>query len=63
LFAFDIIEIPEALVRLVMKKWLLVALAALLLSGCSFKQVWKWIEDADWEGDDQTIRIVHFLMR
>jgi hypothetical protein len=46
-----------------MKKLLLVALAFLFLSGCSFSQVWKWIDEMDWERDDQTIRIVDFFVR
>lgn len=46
-----------------MKKWLILALALLLLSGCSFKQVWKWFDQMDWEPDDKTIRVVDFFIR
>jgi len=46
-----------------MRKWLLLLIAILLLSGCSFRQAWKWLDNMDWERDDQTIRIVHFLVR
>ena len=44
-----------------MKKWLILALALILISGCSFKKVWKWIDEMEWERDDQTVRIVDFL--
>lgn len=47
----------------IMRKLLLVALTVLLLSGCSFHNVWKWLDQADWERDDQTIRVVDFLLR
>jgi uncharacterized lipoprotein len=46
-----------------MKKLLLLALAVLLLSGCSTSKVWKWIDGMDWERDDQTIRVVDFFIR
>ncbi|HMK34367.1 MAG TPA: lipoprotein [Desulfomonilaceae bacterium] len=46
-----------------MKKWLAVLLTILMLSGCSFSKVWKWIDEMDWERDDQTVRIVDFFMR
>jgi hypothetical protein len=46
-----------------MKKWLVIALALLMLSGCSFNTVKKWIDSMDWERDDQTIRIVEFSFR
>jgi hypothetical protein len=46
-----------------MKKLLLVALAVLFLSGCSVSQAWKWIDEMDWEREDQTIRIVDFFVR
>ncbi len=37
-----------------MKKWLLVALTLAMLSGCSWNKVWKWIDEMEWERDDQT---------
>jgi uncharacterized protein YcfL len=46
-----------------MKKWLLVALTLLLVSGCSWSKVWKWIDEMDWERDDQTVRIVDIFIR
>lgn len=46
-----------------MKRLLLVGLVVLLISGCSFKRVWKWIEETDWEREDKTISIVDFLTR
>jgi hypothetical protein len=46
-----------------MKKWLIVLLTLLMLSGCSFNKVWKWIDEMDWERDDQTVHVVDFLMR
>jgi hypothetical protein len=49
--------------RHLMKKCFLVAIAFLLLSGCSWSKAWKWIDEMDWERDDQTVRIVDFLIR
>jgi len=46
-----------------MKKWLLVALILLLVSGCSFSKVWKWIDEMDWEPDDKTIKVIQILIR
>jgi hypothetical protein len=48
-----------------MKRLMLVLtlLAALLLSGCSWNKVMKWIDQMDWERDDQTIRIVDFFLK
>jgi hypothetical protein len=46
-----------------MKKWFVIALALLMLSGCSFSTVKKWFDKMDWERDDQTIRIVDFFLR
>jgi hypothetical protein len=52
-----------SVVRRPMRKLLLVGLIALLISGCSFKQVWKWIDQTDWERDDKTITFMDFLIR
>lgn len=46
-----------------MRKWLIVVVACVLISGCSFNRAWKWIENMDWERDDQTIRIVDIICR
>ncbi|MBI5572453.1 MAG: membrane lipoprotein lipid attachment site-containing protein [Desulfomonile tiedjei] len=46
-----------------MKKLLLAALVMFLLSGCSINKIWKWVDEMEWERDDQTIRIVDFLIR
>jgi uncharacterized protein YcfL len=46
-----------------MKKWLLIALTLLMLSGCAWNKVWKWINDMDYERDDQTVRIVDIFIR
>lgn len=46
-----------------MRKWLLLLIAILLLSGCSFRQVWKWWDNLEWERDDQTIRIVDLFIK
>ena len=42
-----------------MKKWLILSLALLFLSGCSFSRVRNWIEEMEWERDDETVSIVH----
>jgi len=49
--------------KCIMKKWLLVALIVLFLSGCAFDSVWKWIDEMDFERDDQTISIMHFTVK
>jgi uncharacterized protein YcfL len=41
-----------------MKKWLLVVIALLMLSGCSWNKVLKWFDEMEWERDDQTVRIL-----
>jgi len=46
-----------------MKKLLLVALAILLLSGCSLNKVKKWIDEMEWERDDEAVRIVDIFWR
>jgi uncharacterized lipoprotein YajG len=46
-----------------MKKWLLIALALVMLSGCAMNKVWKWIDDMDYERDDQTVRIVDIFIK
>ncbi|MDQ7782387.1 MAG: hypothetical protein RDU20_05900 [Desulfomonilaceae bacterium] len=46
-----------------MKKWLLIALTLLLMSGCSLTKMWRWIDEMDWERDDQTIRVMRILIR
>ncbi len=45
------------------KKWALVALILLSLSACSWRQVWNWFDEMEWERDDEVIRIVDFIVR
>jgi hypothetical protein len=45
-----------------MKKWLAIALLFLFLSGCSFSTFRKWFDEMDWERDDETVKIVRFLL-
>ncbi|MFH1114148.1 MAG: hypothetical protein V1792_09530 [Pseudomonadota bacterium] len=45
------------------KKWILIALAVLMFSGCSLNKMWRWIDEMDWEREDQTIRIMRYLIR
>ncbi|MCL5124865.1 MAG: hypothetical protein M1511_10285 [Deltaproteobacteria bacterium] len=46
-----------------MQKWLLIIVATFLIMGCSFERAVKWIENIDWERDDQTIKIVHIFFK
>ncbi len=46
-----------------MKKWLLIALTLVILSGCSWNKVWKWIDEMEFERDDQTVRIVDIFTK
>jgi len=46
-----------------MKKWLAVALTLLFLSGCSLSKFWKWMDEMEWERDDETVKIVRFLLK
>ncbi len=46
-----------------MKKWLLIIIATFLITSCSFERAVKWIQDMDWERDDQTIRIVNMFIK
>lgn len=46
-----------------MKKWLLVTLAVLLISGCSLSKFWKWVDEMEWEREDQTIKVMRILIR
>ena len=49
--------------EVVMKKWLLIIVATFLIASCSFERAVKWIQDMDWERDDQTIRIVNIFVK
>jgi uncharacterized protein YjcR len=55
--------VPKARVRHLMKKLFLVVLATLILSGCSWNKVKKWIDEMEWERDDQTVRIVDIFFK
>jgi len=46
-----------------MKKWLVIALALLFLSGCSLHKAWKWFDEMEWEKEDETCRVVDFFFR
>jgi hypothetical protein len=45
------------------KKFLVVALLVMLLTGCSFQKVWKWLDEMEWEREDQTVKVVDFILR
>ena len=49
--------------KIPVKKWMLVIVLFLLLSGCSWTKVMKWFDDMELERDDQTIRIIDILVR
>jgi hypothetical protein len=46
-----------------MKKWLLIGLTLVILSGCSWNKVWKWFDELEFERDDQTVRIVDIFTK
>ena len=46
-----------------MKKWLLIALTLVILSGCSWNKAWKWFDEMEFERDDQTVRIVDIFIK
>jgi hypothetical protein len=54
---------PGSAQRISMKKWVLMVIAVLIMSGCSWNKMWKWIDEMEWEREDQTIRIVDILMK
>jgi len=55
-------ETPEiSASRITMKRWFLAALILLALGGCSWQKVIKWFQDAEWERDDRTIRIIEII--
>jgi uncharacterized lipoprotein len=45
-----------------MKKWTVLILFLLILSGCSWKNFMKWFDKMEWERDDQTVRIVDLFL-
>lgn len=49
--------------RYSMKKWLILVLTLMFLSGCAFDKVWKWIDEMDFERDDQTIKVMRFFTK
>lgn len=46
-----------------MKKWLIIALCTLLLTGCSWNKILRWFENLEFEREDQTVRIVDIFFR
>lgn len=46
-----------------MKKWVVLVLVAALVSGCSWQKVKKWLDEAEWEREDRTIRIIDLVVR
>jgi hypothetical protein len=46
-----------------MKRWILVALLVISLSGCSWDKVIKWIDEMDWERDDQIVHVTDILVK
>jgi hypothetical protein len=39
-----------------MKKWIVIGLLLLMISGCSWQKVYKWINEMEFEREDETIR-------
>jgi len=54
---------PTRFERFTMKKWVVLVLLAVLISGCSWQKVKKWFEEADWERSDRTIHMVDTILR
>lgn len=46
-----------------MKKWLVLVLLAVLVSGCSWQKIKKFIDEAEWERSDRTIQVVDVIFR
>jgi hypothetical protein len=46
-----------------MKKLLFLALVIVILPGCSWKTIGKWLDKMEWEKENETIRIVDFLVK
>ena len=46
-----------------MKKWVVLVLFTVLISGCSWQKVKKFFEEAEWERSDRTIRVVDMILR
>ncbi len=46
-----------------MKKCIALMVIGLLISGCSWNNLRKFIDDMEWERDDQTISIVLPVLR
>lgn len=46
-----------------MKKWIAIVLVLMSLSGCSWQKTMKWLDELNWERDDETIRIVDIFLR
>jgi hypothetical protein len=46
-----------------MKKWVVIVLLAVLLSGCSWQKVKKFFDETDWERSDRTIRVMDLIVR
>lgn len=45
------------------KKWIVILLLLAALTGCSWQDVKKYLDKADWEPSDRTIGIVDLIIR
>ncbi|MEJ2716231.1 MAG: hypothetical protein P8182_03700 [Deltaproteobacteria bacterium] len=45
------------------KKWMVILIVFLLLSGCSWNKVIKWFDEMEVERNDETIRVIDIFIR